>query len=75
VDGEGVMRRCHFVREPIGSLYSPDWRSALVERPCPNPTCGCHIGYVHLDRLGLYPVFGEGVLERIPAGWEAPGRS
>lgn len=66
VDGGGTMRRCHFVREPIGNLYAPDWAEALRERPCEAETCGCHIGYVHLDRLGLYARFGEGVLERIP---------
>jgi MoaA/NifB/PqqE/SkfB family radical SAM enzyme len=69
VDGDGTLRRCHFVREAIGSLYDPAWETARAERPCPNETCGCHIGYVHLDRLRLYPVFGEGVLERIPAVW------
>jgi hypothetical protein len=66
VDGDGAMRRCHFVRAPIGSLYSPDWRSALTPRPCPNDTCGCHIGYVHMPDLRLYETFGDGVLERIP---------
>lgn len=30
---------------------------------------GCHIGYVHLDRLKLYDTFGDGVLERIPLGY------
>jgi hypothetical protein len=69
VDGDGTVRRCHFVREPIGNLYAPDFESCLAERPCPNDTCGCHIGYVHLDRLGLYPTFGAGVLERVPAGY------
>lgn len=67
VDGEGVMRRCHFVKEPIGNLYEDDFAAALRERACPNATCGCHIGYVHLDRLGLSRVFEGGVLERIPA--------
>ncbi len=67
VDGEGTMRRCHFVPEPIGNLYDPGFADALIERPSPNETCGCHIGYVHLDDLGLAPVFGEGLLERIPA--------
>lgn len=66
VDGEGTMRRCHFIREPIGNLYSPDWSAALRRTPCTNETCGCHIGYVHLDRLGLDRVFGNGLLERIP---------
>jgi MoaA/NifB/PqqE/SkfB family radical SAM enzyme len=66
VDGEGTIRRCHFIRAPIGNLYEPGFEAALVERPCTNATCSCHIGYVHLDHLGLYPVFGPGVLERIP---------
>jgi hypothetical protein len=67
VDGDGTMRRCHFIKAPIGNLYRPDFESALQERACTNATCGCHIGYVHLDQLGLYATFGEGVLERIPA--------
>lgn len=66
VDGEGTMRRCHFVREPIGNFYDDRFTEALMERPCPNDTCGCHIGYVHLDELSLYPVYGEGLLERVP---------
>jgi MoaA/NifB/PqqE/SkfB family radical SAM enzyme len=66
VDGDGTMRRCHFIKEPIGNLYAAGFEQALYERPCPNATCGCHIGYVHLDYLRLYEVFGAGVLERIP---------
>jgi MoaA/NifB/PqqE/SkfB family radical SAM enzyme len=69
VDGDGTVRRCHFIREPIGNLYAPDFERCLVERPCVNDTCGCHIGYVHLDRLGLYETFGDGVLERVPIGY------
>lgn len=69
VDGDGTVRRCHFVKEPIGNIYSPDFADCLAERPCPNATCGCHIGYVHLDRLGLYDTFGDGVLERVPLGY------
>jgi MoaA/NifB/PqqE/SkfB family radical SAM enzyme len=68
VDGAGTVRRCHFIQEPIGNLYAPDFECCLVERPCSNDTCGCHIGYVHLDRLGLYETFGDGVLERVPLG-------
>jgi MoaA/NifB/PqqE/SkfB family radical SAM enzyme len=66
VDGDGTLRRCHFVREPIGNIYEEGFERALYDRPCPNATCGCHIGYVHLDSMRLYDVFGEGVLERIP---------
>ena len=66
VDGRGDVRRCHFVRDVIGNLYDGSFEASLRERPCPNATCGCHIGYVHLDRLDLYSVFEGGVLERIP---------
>lgn len=68
IDGEGTMRRCHFIRESIGNIYAPDWEKALRPQPCVNADCGCHIGYVHLNHLNLYEVFGDGVLERIPAG-------
>ena len=67
VDGDGTVRRCHFVREPLGNLYAQDLGEMLRPRACPNDTCGCHIGYVHLDPLGLSGVFGTGLLERIPA--------
>lgn len=70
VDGEGDVRRCHFISEPIGNLWDGSFDRALKERPCSNDTCGCHIGYVHLDRLKLYDVFGDGVLERIPQNLE-----
>jgi MoaA/NifB/PqqE/SkfB family radical SAM enzyme len=69
VDGEGIVRRCHFIKTPIGNIYNADFEACLSERVCTNDTCGCHIGYVHLDRLRLYDTFGEGVLERIPLGY------
>lgn len=71
VDGAGVIRRCHFVPEPLGNLYDPDFVRSLAARPCPNQTCGCHIGYVHLEPLRLNDVYGGGLLERIPTGWSA----
>lgn len=67
VDGEGDVRRCHFIETPIANLWDSDLEDALFDRPCTNERCGCHIGYVHMERLGLYDVFGDGVLERIPA--------
>lgn len=72
VDGDGVMRRCHFVREPIGNIYTQDWETALQPRLCPNETCGCHIGYVHMPELNLDAVFDKGILERIPASFSKP---
>jgi len=65
VDGAGVMRRCHFIKAPIGNIYDDGWENALRPSPCTNATCGCHIGYVHVPALGLYPIFGAGVLERV----------
>lgn len=67
VDGDGDARRCHFLPEPIGNLYAPGFEAALRPRPCTKAECRCHIGYVHMPSLGLYEVFGEGVLERIPS--------
>ncbi|QDT40542.1 hypothetical protein Pan241w_05990 [Gimesia alba] len=66
VDGTGTIFRCHFMKEPIGNIYESDFESHLQESPCTNQTCGCHIGYVHMDDLELYSVFQEGILERIP---------
>lgn len=66
VDGDGTMRRCHFIAEPIGNVYEPAWRTALQPRACSNIDCHCHIGYVNLDYLELDKVFANGLLERIP---------
>jgi hypothetical protein len=68
VDGEGVIRSCHFIKAPLGNLYEGDVREVLRPRPCAAATCGCHIGYVHLEPLGLRHVFGAGILERNPKG-------
>ncbi len=67
VDGDGTMRRCHFIAAPIGNIYERDYDSALKPRACSNDTCGCHIGYVHLEKLGLRKLYGDGLLERVPA--------
>jgi hypothetical protein len=67
VDGEGTVRRCHFVPSVLGNLYDGSFRAALRPRPCPLDACDCHIGYVHLEPLGLDEIFANGVLERIPS--------
>jgi MoaA/NifB/PqqE/SkfB family radical SAM enzyme len=71
VSGDGTVRRCHFIPTPIGNLYDGSYRAALRPRPCTNQSCDCHIGYVHLKRLGLTELFAGGLLERIPT-WGAP---
>ncbi len=71
VDGDGEVRRCHFVpktdpAERLGNLYDGSFRAALRPRPCPLAKCDCHIGYVHMPELGLSEIFAGGVLARIP---------
>lgn len=70
LDGDGTVRSCHFIDNPLGNIYDNSFETALKPRPCINNTCGCFIGYVHLDELGLYEKFGDGILERaiIPFG-------
>jgi hypothetical protein len=67
VDGDGVVRRCHFIKTPIGNIYDPVFEQSLQPRDCTNNTCGCHIGYVHMPELKLYELYGPGILERVPA--------
>lgn len=71
VDGDGGVRRCHFIKQVLGNIYAPGFEEALKPRPCTAGSCGCHIGYVHLDHLDLYATFGDGILERIPRDWPA----
>lgn len=67
VDGDGTVRRCHFVKTPLGNLYDGTFTPTKAPSPCPNSLCDCHIGYLHLEPLNLYDVFTDGLLERIPA--------
>lgn len=69
VDGQGNIRRCHFLPAVLGNIYSPDFATCLRPRLCSAATCGCHIGYVHQPALRLDDLFGVGLLERIPRQW------
>lgn len=66
VHGDGTMYRCHFIKSSIGNIYQADFEEKLFPRLCTNETCGCHIGYVHMNSLNLAQVFKGGELERIP---------
>ena len=68
VNADSIVQRNgnDFIKTQIGNIYAKDFDLALVKRPCTNDSCGCHIGYVHMETLPLYETFGEGVLERIP---------
>lgn len=69
VDGNGDVRRCHFVDGIIGNIYEPDFSDCLRPRSCPAATCGCHIGYVHRPELKMEALYGVGLLERVPMQW------
>lgn len=65
VDGDGNIYRCHFIKEKLGNLYENELSTILKPRLCTNATCGCHIGYVHMNHLKLYNVYKGRELERI----------
>lgn len=69
VDGTGDARRCHFIPTVLGNIYEPDFSTKLQPTPCTNERCGCHIGYIHLDKLQQYALYGDNLMERIPAQW------
>jgi MoaA/NifB/PqqE/SkfB family radical SAM enzyme len=73
VRGDGSVSRCHFVARSLGNLYQDDLDAMLGEEPCPESSCGCFIGYVHLERLGLERRFGDGLAARMLAS-ESNGR-
>ena len=70
VDGNGNIFRCHFIKEKLGNLYQHDLSTLLKPRVCTNATCGCHIGYVHMNDLGLYDVYKGKELERVVVNWQ-----
>ena len=69
VNERGDVRRCHFVDEHLGNLYETPLEQLLVERACPEETCGCYLGYVNLLALKLTEIYGSNLLERIPADY------
>lgn len=75
VDGNGDARPCHFVDRRLGNIYDHDFKNRLAPATCSVAKCGCHIGYVHMDDLGLYETFGDGLLERSAPGevWQTRG--
>ena len=66
VDGDGNVRRCHFVAEALGNLYDGSFAARLGPRPCPNRACDCFIGYVHRKDLPFARDYAGGQLERVP---------
>lgn len=69
VDGNGNVRRCHFIDQIIGNIYDSNFEDCLKPRVCSTATCSCHIGYVHRPNLRLHDLYGNGILERMPSHW------
>jgi MoaA/NifB/PqqE/SkfB family radical SAM enzyme len=69
VDGDGNVRRCHFIDQIIGNIYERDFEDCLKPQACSAATCGCHIGYIHRPNLKLHDLYREGLLERVPSNW------
>lgn len=65
VDGDGSVRRCHFLPQVLGNLYTTPLAQMLMPRPCSRFKCDCYLGYVHRYDLPFYQDFGHGVLARI----------
>lgn len=69
VDGDGNAQRCHFISGTIGNIYEDGFTDKLSPTNCSAAQCGCHIGYVHLQKLKLGALYREGLLERVPDQW------
>ena len=69
VDGHGDVRRCHFLKDVIGNIYDGTFPDCLKPRRCTARACGCYIGYIHRTDLPMSQLYGDGLLERIPARW------
>jgi MoaA/NifB/PqqE/SkfB family radical SAM enzyme len=66
IEGNGDLYRCHFIKEKRGNIFKDDLNNMLWRSPCTRNICDCHIGYVHMEDLNLYQLYGDRVLERIP---------
>lgn len=68
VDGNGNVQRCHFVKQSLGNLYDGSFKATTAT--CPNVSCDCHIGYIHMPELKVNRLFQNGLLERIPSNYD-----
>ena len=65
VDGDGNVRRCHFIPEIIGNLYDDNFKLAQTPTPCKRRICDCHIGYANMPELDLDDQFDGWALGRM----------
>ena len=74
VDGDGNVRPCHFLGEPLGNLYDGSFFEQRRAAACSNASCSCFIGYIQRTDLPQLRELTQGALERV---WDAqdPGYS
>jgi MoaA/NifB/PqqE/SkfB family radical SAM enzyme len=70
LDDEGDLRRCFFVGRVIGNLYRDGWTTLPEPEVCPNATCHCYVGHLHIPELDFRSVYGRDLAVRIPQGWK-----
>ncbi len=51
VEGEGTVRRCHLLAEPLGNLYEGALERLVTPRACPRARCDCYVGYSQLTPM------------------------
>ncbi len=71
LDDEGDLRRCFFVGRVIGNLFHDGWLTLPEAEACPNATCHCYVGHMHIPDLDFRRVYGGDLAVRIPADWRA----
>lgn len=65
VDGDGDVRRCHFISDKLGNLYDGSFETSQTPIPCTRKICDCHIGYVNMPELELDAEFDGWALGRM----------
>jgi MoaA/NifB/PqqE/SkfB family radical SAM enzyme len=69
LDDEGDLRRCFFVGEVIGNLFTDGWRTLEAPLGCPVRTCHCYVGHMHVVDLDFRGVYGNYLAARIPRAY------
>lgn len=75
IDGDGTVRRCHFVDRPLGNIHVDPLEQMLAPRPCPRSRCDCYLGYQNLTHLGLAERYGDRAALRLLGPAAAAARS
>ena len=55
----------------VGNLFTDGWVTLPEAEPCPNATCHCYVGHMHIPDLDFRRVYGGDLAVRIPEGWSA----